>query len=148
MTGPYLERASLSLVPRAHAVAGTDREQYQPVGTVNYPMTEAYTRISEYKYLTGQVHPKTSITFEYPSAEGDPYYPIPRPENAELFKKYERLAMATPDVWFVGRLATYRYYNMDQVVGQALATYRRICEALPADADTTAVKALGSAASA
>ena len=119
-----------------------DREQHQPVGTVNYPMSEDYTRISEYKHLTGQVHPKTSITFEYPSAEGDPYYPIPRPENAELFKKYERLALATPDVWFVGRLATYRYYNMDQVVGQALATFRRISDALPASADTTAVKAI------
>ena len=67
--------------------------------------------------MTGQVHPKTAITYEYPSAEGDPYYPIPRPENAELYKKYERLAMATPNVWFVGRLATYRYYNMDQVTG-------------------------------
>jgi UDP-galactopyranose mutase len=123
-----------------------DQEQYQPVGTVNYPMSEDYTRISEYKHLTGQVHPKTSITFEYPSAEGDPYYPIPRPENAELFKKYEKLALATPDVWFVGRLATYRYYNMDQVVGQALATFRRISDALPADADTRDVKAIGSAA--
>jgi UDP-galactopyranose mutase len=123
-----------------------DQEQYQTVGTVNYPMSEDYTRISEYKHLTGQVHPKTSITFEYPSAEGDPYYPIPRPENAELFKKYERLALATPDVWFVGRLATYRYYNMDQVVGQALATFRRISDALPADADTTGVKAIGAGA--
>ncbi|NNM73183.1 UDP-galactopyranose mutase [Enterovirga aerilata] len=123
-----------------------DQERYQPVGTVNYPMSEDYTRISEYKHLTGQVHPKTSITFEYPSAEGDPYYPIPRPENAELFKKYERLALATPDVWFVGRLATYRYYNMDQVVGQALATFRRISDALPAGADTRDVKAIGAAA--
>jgi UDP-galactopyranose mutase len=122
-----------------------DQERFQPVGTVNYPMSEEYTRISEYKYLTGQVHPKTSITFEYPSAEGDPYYPIPRPENAELFKRYEKLALATPDVWFVGRLATYRYYNMDQVVGQALATYRRISDALPANADTTAIKAIGAA---
>ena len=123
-----------------------DRPQYQPVGTVNFPQTEDYTRVSEYKHLTGQVHDRTSITFEYPAAEGDPYYPIPRPENAELFRKYERLALATPDVWFVGRLATYRYYNMDQVVGQALATYRRISDALPADADTRTVKAIGSTA--
>ena len=112
-----------------------DVEQVLPVGTVNYPQTEAYTRISEYKHMTGQKHPKTAITYEYPSAIGDPYYPIPRPENAELYKKYERLAMATPNVWFVGRLATYRYYNMDQVTGQALATFRRIQEALPT-ADT------------
>ena len=108
-----------------------DQPQFQPVGTVNYPMSEAYTRISEYKHLTGQAHPKTTITYEYPTAEGDPYYPVPRPENEALYKRYEALALATPDVWFVGRLATYRYYNMDQVVGQALATFRRIQAALP-----------------
>jgi UDP-galactopyranose mutase len=85
-----------------------------------------YTRITEYKHLTGQSHPKTSITYEYPSAEGDPYYPIPRPENQALFKKYEALADSTPGVTFVGRLATYRYYNMDQVVGQALSAFRRL----------------------
>ena len=87
-----------------------------------------YTRISEYKHLTGQEAPVTTITYEYPSAEGDPYYPIPRPENQELFKRYEALADATDDVTFVGRLATYRYYNMDQIVGQALATFRRMDE--------------------
>jgi UDP-galactopyranose mutase len=99
---------------------------FQPTGTVNYPMSEAFTRITEYKHLTGQRHPKTSITREYPTAEGDPFYPVPRPENEALFKRYRRLAAQTPNVWFVGRLATYRYLNMDQVVGQALATYRRI----------------------
>jgi len=112
-----------------------DREQFQPVAVVNYPDPEVpYTRITEYKHLTGQKNAKTSITYEYPSAEGDPYYPIPRPENQELFKKYEALADATPGVTFVGRLATYRYYNMDQVVGQALATFRRLDARLKADA--------------
>jgi UDP-galactopyranose mutase len=105
-----------------------DREWYQAVGTVNYPQTQEYTRITEYKHLTGQQHPNTSITYEYPTSEGDPYYPVPRPENAELYKKYEALAANERNVWFVGRLATYRYYNMDQVVGQALATFRRIAE--------------------
>ena len=109
-----------------------DQEWYQPVGTVNYPGEEVpYTRISEYKHLTGQVNGKTTITTEFPSAEGDPYYPVPRPENAELYKRYEALADATEDVWFVGRLATYRYYNMDQVVAQALATFRRIETSVP-----------------
>lgn len=104
-----------------------DQEQFQPVAVVNYPCEEVpFTRISEYKHLTGQQSPVTTVTYEYPSAEGDPYYPIPRPENQELFKKYEALADATEDVTFVGRLATYRYYNMDQIVGQALATFRRI----------------------
>jgi UDP-galactopyranose mutase len=121
-----------------------DQPWYQPVGTVNFPQTEDYTRISEYKHMTGQEHPKTSITYEYPAAEGDPYYPIPRPENALLFKRYERLALTTPNVWFVGRLATYRYYNMDQVVGQALATFRRIGETLPRDG--TRLVPLGAAA--
>ena len=100
--------------------------RFQPVGTVNYPMSEDYTRVSEYKHMTGQRHPATSITYEYPAADGDPYYPIPRPENQALYKQYEALADAAGDTWFVGRLATYRYLNMDQVVGQALATFRRI----------------------
>lgn len=107
-----------------------DQEQFQAVATVNYPAEEvAYTRITEYKHLTGQQHPKTSITHEYPFAEGDPYYPIPRAENAELYRRYERLAAETPNVTFLGRLGTYKYYNMDQVVGQALALYKRIEDA-------------------
>ena len=104
-----------------------ETEQFQPVAVVNYPDPNTpYTRITEYKHLTGQTHARTSLTYEYPSAEGDPYYPIPRPENQALFKKYEALADSTPGVTFVGRLATYRYYNMDQVVGQALAAFRRL----------------------
>jgi UDP-galactopyranose mutase len=103
-----------------------DTEWVQPVGVVNYPSESVpYTRVTEYKHLTGQTAPKTSVTYEYPSAEGDPYYPIPKAENEALFKRYQALAAKTPEVLFVGRLATYRYYNMDQVVGQALATYRR-----------------------
>ena len=104
-----------------------EQEHFQQVAVVNYPSEDVpYTRISEYKHLTGQQSPVTTITYEYPSAEGDPYYPIPRPENQELFKRYEALADATDGVTFVGRLATYRYYNMDQIVGQALATFRRM----------------------
>jgi UDP-galactopyranose mutase len=101
-------------------------EWHQPAPVVNYPNEHEYTRVTEFKYLTGQEHPKTSIVYEYPRAEGDPYYPIPRPENAELYKRYKALADETPGVWFVGRLATYKYYNMDQVVAQALATYAKI----------------------
>jgi UDP-galactopyranose mutase len=108
-----------------------DQEQFQPVAVVNYPQTEEYTRITEYKHLTGQTSPKTSLTYEYPTDVGDPYYPVPRAENEALYKRYEALAAERSDVWFVGRLATYRYYNMDQVVGQALATFKRIQEALP-----------------
>lgn len=100
--------------------------RYQPVAVVNYPDDRPYTRITEYKHLTGQHHSKTSITLEYPQDEGDPYYPVPRSENAALYAKYKAAADACPGVYFVGRLATYKYYNMDQVVGQALATYRRL----------------------
>ena len=106
-----------------------DCRVFQPVGVVNYPDEAVpYTRITEYKHLTGQVSARTSITYEVPRAEGDPYYPVPRPENQALFKRYEALSLQRPEVSFVGRLATYRYYNMDQVVGQALATYRRLLE--------------------
>jgi UDP-galactopyranose mutase len=102
-------------------------EQFQPVAVVNYPdQSVPYTRITEYKQLTGQTHPLTSISYEFPCAEGDPYYPIPRPENAELYKRYSALADETEGVTFLGRLGTYKYYNMDQVVGQALALYQRI----------------------
>ena len=106
-------------------------EWHQPVAVVNYPdEATAFTRVTEYKHLTGQTAPRTSVTYEFPSATGDPYYPIPRDENQALYKRYEALALAEPDVSFVGRLATYRYYNMDQVVGQALATYRRLSDSL------------------
>lgn len=98
-----------------------------PVGVINYPSQEVpFTRVTEYKHLTGQVHPKTSISYEYSRAEGDPYYPIPRAENQALYKQYEALAREHDDVTFAGRLGTYKYYNMDQVVGQALATHRRL----------------------
>jgi UDP-galactopyranose mutase len=99
------------------------REFLQPVAVINYPNEYSYTRVTEFKHLTGQEHPKTSIVYEYPQAEGDPYYPIPRAENTELYKKYQALAEASDGVRFVGRLATYRYYNMDQVAAQALTVF-------------------------
>jgi len=95
----------------------------QAVATINYPNEQPYTRITEFKHLTGQDHARTSVVYEYPRAEGDPYYPVPRPENAALYARYHELAKAQPRVHFVGRLATYRYYNMDQVVAQALKLY-------------------------
>ncbi|MBA2621602.1 MAG: UDP-galactopyranose mutase [Acidobacteria bacterium] len=103
-----------------------DTEQFQTAPVVNYPNEQAFTRITEFKYLTGQEHKKTSIVYEYPQAEGDPYYPVPRKENAELYAKYKTLADARSDVRFVGRLATYRYYNMDQIVAQALTEYGKM----------------------
>ncbi len=122
------------------------REYLQPVAVVNYPNDHAYTRVTEFKHLTGQVHRHTSVVYEFPASEGDPYYPVPTPENAALYKRYAELAEATKRVHFVGRLATYRYYNMDQVVAQALT----LCKQLAAAPDfaiktTAAVAAVGSA---
>ena len=103
-----------------------NRGQFQPVAVVNYPNEHAYTRITEFKDLTGQSHAKTSVVYEFPKAQGDPYYPVHRPENAAIYRRYEALAQATPEFHFVGRLATYKYYNMDQVVAQSLALCARI----------------------
>ena len=107
-----------------------DKANHLPVAVVNFPNEHDYTRITEFKQLTGQQHHKTSIVYEYPQAEGDPYYPIPNPECSALYQRYKDLADATRGVHFVGRLATYKYYNMDQVVAQALVTFDKIRERL------------------
>ncbi len=99
---------------------------FQKTGTINYPNEHAYTRITEFKYLTGQKHPKTTVVYEFPKDEGDPYYPVPRAENALLYKRYRQLAEQENKIYFAGRLATYKYYNMDQVVAQALTLYKKI----------------------
>ena len=106
-------------------------ERFQETGTVNYPNEHLYTRITDFKYLTGQKHPHTTIVYEYPQSEGDPYYPIPRPENAELYKKYQRLTTDMPNTFFTGRLATYKYYNMDQVVAQSLTLFNKLIQQQP-----------------
>jgi UDP-galactopyranose mutase len=107
--------------------------QHQPVAVVNYPNDNPFTRITEFKHLTGQEHQKTSIVYEYSRADGDPYYPIPKRENAEVYRQYQELAEAA-GVHFVGRLATYKYYNMDQVVAQALTLYAKLCNLNRAEA--------------
>ena len=108
-----------------------ERSVYQDAPVVNYPNENSYTRCTEFKYLTGQEHPKTSVVYEYPRAEGDPYYPVPRPENAAMYREYEALARLTTGVHFCGRLATYKYYNMDQVVAQSLTVYKRLIGTRP-----------------
>jgi len=102
--------------------------QFQETGTFNYPNEHSFTRITKFTHLTGQEHSGTSIVREYPQAMGDPYYPVPRVENEALYKRYEALAEKETNVTFVGRLAQYRYYNMDQVVGAALAAVRRLID--------------------
>ena len=103
-----------------------DTSWYQQAPTINYPNEHDYIRVTEFKYVTGQQHPGTSIVREYPQGEGDPYYPVPRPENEALYRQYRALAARERNVTFVGRLAQYRYYNMDQVVAAALKAAQNI----------------------
>jgi UDP-galactopyranose mutase len=103
----------------------------QPVGTVNEPSADVpYTRTTEFRHLTGQRLPASTVIVEYPRDDGDPYYPIPSAETKALYKRYEALAAAEDGVTFVGRLARYQYLNMDQVTGQALSTYAKLAERL------------------
>lgn len=113
---------------RFHHEHHPNTTQLQSVGTINYPNDFDYTRITEFKHLTGQTHYGTSTVKEYPQSEGDPYYPIPNDENEALYKQYETLAKTETGVTFVGRLAQYRYYNMDQVVGAALTAAENLIE--------------------
>ncbi|MFT4034759.1 MAG: UDP-galactopyranose mutase [Patulibacter sp.] len=102
----------------------------QPVGTVNYPSERIpYTRVTEFRQLSGQVADHSTLLFEYPAADGDPYYPIPRPQNRELYHRYEALAKARPEVLFLGRLARYQYLNMDQVVAGSLKAFEQFAAA-------------------
>lgn len=103
-----------------------DRPWAQETGTINFPNDSIYTRVTEVKHLTAQQHPKTLLTYEEPRAEGEPYYPIPRPQNRELYTAYKQLAAELSAVTFVGRLANYQYYNMDQVVAQALKVFEQL----------------------
>jgi len=105
-----------------------EQENLQPVAVINHPNEHEYTRVTEFKHLTGQRHSKTSVVYEYPRAEGDPYYPVPRPENQKLYSAYQALAAEYPNTHFVGRLATYKYFNMDQVVAQALTLCSKLFE--------------------
>ncbi len=94
--------------------------KYQPVGTVTYPNDYDFTRVAEFKHFTGQIHPFTSIVRQYPQDSGEPYYPIPNEETKALYQKYSIMAKSLKNVWFLGRLANYRYFNMDQVIEKAL----------------------------
>ena len=108
-------------------------ERFQEVGQVNYPNENDYTRTTEFKHLTGQESRVTSVAFEYPLAHlngiNEPYYAIPKEENAELYSKYLNEAnRISGTTYFVGRLADYRNYNMDQIVARALTVFENeIC---------------------
>ncbi len=104
----------------------------QPVGSINFPDEDVpWTRITEVRHLTGQLHESSTLAVEYPRDEGDPYYPIPSDDTRALYRRYEARAAVLPNVTFVGRLARYQYLNMDQVVGQALSAFARLAQRTP-----------------
>lgn len=103
-----------------------DKEFYQLYSQINYPNDKDFTRIVEIKHVTGQKINKTTIVKEYPMSEGDPYYPIPRRANEELYLKYGKGASKLKNTYFIGRLSQYKYFNMDQVVKEALDLFNRI----------------------
>jgi UDP-galactopyranose mutase len=110
----------------------------QPCVQINYPNEFDYTRTVEFKHVTGQSHPGTVVAYEFSRATGDPYYPVPAPANTALYREYEALARREEDahrVYFAGRLARYKYLNMDQAMESALETFGRIkASAVPAAA--------------
>ncbi len=124
-TGEKLEYRSLKFVEET-----LDMEYFQENSVINYPNEEKFTRIVEYKHITGQKHPKTTIVKEYPSSVGEPYYPIPSKRNKEIYEKYkkEALALEKQQIYFVGRLANYKYFNMDQAFKNALDLFAYLME--------------------
>ena len=105
------------------------KEYYQPRAQVNHGNASRMTRSIEHKYLLDEKSPVTTVSFEYPEAyngKNERYYPINRPENAALYKKYMQEAEKLPNVYFFGRLGDYKYYNMDQAVARALELYRKV----------------------
>jgi UDP-galactopyranose mutase len=122
-----LEYRSLKL-----EVATLDQERYQPAPVVNYPNDYEFTRISEFKYFLNEPSPKTTICIEYPKAEGEPYYIVPTEQNFKRRDKYQAEVARLEEQGthaFIGRLAEYKYYNMDQVIAEALARSTKVLEA-------------------
>jgi UDP-galactopyranose mutase len=104
-----------------------NQELYQPAAQINYVDDGVtFTRVVEHKYLSNQKNNKTTVSFEYSQQDGEPFYPIPTAGNKELFEKYNSEAKKNAQVIFIGRLAEYQYYNMDQVVASTLTTFERM----------------------
>ena len=116
-----LEYRSIKFVFETHPV-----EYYQQNSVINFPNEEAYTRIVEYKHFTKQVHPFTTISKEYTVDEGEPYYPVPNPANRAIYECYRKETEKLSDIHFVGRLANYKYFNMDEAIKNALDLYDQL----------------------
>jgi UDP-galactopyranose mutase len=119
-----LEYRSINFV-----VETVDTQYFQPNSVVNYPGTEVdYTRIIEYKHFGNQKSKKTTIVKEYTVADGDPYYPVPNEKNQRIYEKYKKEADKLTDIYFVGRLANYKYFNMDQAFKNTLDLFKELQE--------------------
>lgn len=103
-----------------------DQEYFQPNSVINYPNEEDFTRIVEYKHITGQKGPKTTIVKEFTTDQGEPYYPVPNPRNQAIYDRYRQEAEKLKNIYFVGRLANYKYFNMDQAFKNALDLYSQL----------------------
>ncbi len=118
-----LEYRSINFVHETHNV-----EQYQPNSVINYPNEGKFTRIVEYKHITGQQHPQTTIVKEFTTDSGEPFYPVPNPRNQAIYEHYRRAADQLSNIYFVGRLANYKYFNMDEAFKNALALFDTLYE--------------------
>lgn len=103
-----------------------NKEFFQNNSVINYPNDYDFTRIVEYKHITGQKHPKTTVSREYPTDKGDPYYPVLTRKNRLIYKKYKGLSKQLKNIYFVGRLAEYRYINMDEAFKNALDLFYKL----------------------
>ena len=104
-----------------------DQEYFQENSVVNYPGTEVdFTRIIEYKHFGNQKTPNTVIVKEYTVDSGEPFYPVPNQRNQEIYERYRKDAEQLKNIYFVGRLANYKYFNMDQAFKNALDLFREL----------------------
>ena len=123
----HLEYRSINFIWETH-----NTEQYQENSVINYPSPKDgdFTRIVEYKHFTKQKNPKTTISKEYPTnyinEKNEPYYPVPNPKNRAIFEKYKQEADQLTNVCFVGRLANYKYFNMDEAFKNALDLFTKL----------------------
>jgi UDP-galactopyranose mutase len=117
----HLEYRSINFVHET-----LNQEYFQENSVINYPNEEGFTRIVEYKYITKQKHPKTTIVKEFTTDKGDPYYPVPNPKNQSIFNEYKKEADKLQNIYFVGRLANYKYFNMDQAFKNALDLFDQL----------------------
>jgi len=123
---PSLEYRSIRFEIESHK----NMNYYQSNSVINYPcMDTDFTRIVEYKHFLNQESPHTTIVKEYTTSEGEPYYPVPTASNLKLYELYKELAdkeSSGKNIHFIGRLANYKYFNMDQAIENSLKYFEKL----------------------